>query len=208
MGVESGEEGRPGLDEQVRMLLDGGDVNAAATLALRVLGPEVFGFIVGVLNNGDAADEVFAATSERLWRSLPTFQGRCSLRTWTYVIARHEIVRFSNSERRHGVGRVPISQIESVVADVTAQSHATLRLTERRDRLSRLRDELPVDDRVLLVLRVDRQLPWDEIALAFVEDAAASGDDDRKREAARLRKRFQLVKERLTARARDEGLLT
>ena len=73
----------------------------------------------------------------------------------------------------------------------------------RRSTLTKLRDELPIEDRMLLILRVDRKLAWDEIALAFAEDSDAFSDEDRKREAARLRKRFQLVKQRLVARARD-----
>jgi RNA polymerase sigma-70 factor (ECF subfamily) len=69
-------------------------------------------------------------------------------------------------------------------------------------KLTSLRDELPVEDRTLLILRVDRDLAWDEIALAFAENPEAFSDEERKREAARLRKRFQLVKERLVARIR------
>ena len=61
---------------------------------------------------------------------------------------------------------------------------------------------------MILVLRVDRDLPWDEVALAFVDDPEGCSDKDRKTEAARLRKRYQHVKERLAERARKEGLLS
>jgi RNA polymerase sigma-70 factor (ECF subfamily) len=56
------------------------------------------------------------------------------------------------------------------------------------------------------VLRVDRQLDWREIAV--VMDATKSGlaEDDVTREAARLRKRFQLVKDRLRSLARERGI--
>lgn len=207
MGAGTGHQVCPAFDAKVRSLLETVGVNAATNSALRVLGPEVRGFIVGVLRNQDAADEVFSVTSSRFWQSLPSFQWRCSLRTWAYVIARHEITRYGSSERRHCVGRVPISEIADVVAAVTTQARATQALTDLRDQFTRLRDELSVDDRVLLVMRVDRQLPWDEVALAFVESPETCDDDERAREAARLRKRFQLVKQRLTARARDEGLV-
>ncbi|MCU0685858.1 MAG: sigma-70 family RNA polymerase sigma factor [Polyangiaceae bacterium] len=194
------------LDEQVRHLLEAGDAPRAITLALRQLGPEVFGFIAGVLGRDANADEVFAITSERLWRSLPTFAWRCPLRAWAYIIARNEIARFRSNERRHAIRRVPISELEDVIAAITTQAH-TQRSVARRERLATFRDELPVDDRALLILRVDRQLSWDDIALAFVDEPATCSDDERKREAARLRKRFQLVKERLAKRARAEGLL-
>jgi RNA polymerase sigma-70 factor (ECF subfamily) len=97
--------------------------------------------------------------------------------------------------------------------------------TAKQRQLTALRDELPIEDRTLLILRVDRKLSFDEIALVFAEnlESIAEGDadggaaggstprgsersetgtGDRRREAARLRKRFQLVKQRLVARAR------
>lgn len=167
----------------------------------------MFGFIAGILKKGHDTDEVFAAVSERLWRSLPAFRWRCSLRTWAYVITRREVTRFRSGQRRHDVGRVPISQVEDVIAAATTQARATHRSAERREKLESLREELPVDDRMLFVLRLDRNMSWDEIALVFAADAATCGDDERKREAARCRKRYQLIKDRLTRRARDEGLL-
>ncbi|HEY0481953.1 MAG TPA: sigma-70 family RNA polymerase sigma factor [Kofleriaceae bacterium] len=187
-------------DERVRSLLAAGETGAAVTLALRELGPEVLGFLSGVLGDADA-DEVFSALSERLWRSLDGFEGRCSLRTWTYVLARREIGRFRKRTRRHEEGRVPISELKDVLA-VSRTRTRSLLASDRRQQLTALRDELPIEDRTLLILRVDRKLAWDDIALAFADTPEAFSEDDRKREAARLRKRFQLIKQRLVARAR------
>jgi RNA polymerase sigma-70 factor (ECF subfamily) len=187
-------------DERVRSLLAAGETGAAVTLALRELGPEVLGFLSGVLGDADA-DEVFSALSERLWRSLDGFEGRCSLRTWTYVLARREIGRFRKRTRRHEEGRVPISELKEVLA-VSRTRTRSLLASDRRQQLTALRDELPIEDRSLLILRVDRKLAWDDIALAFADTPEAFSDHDRKREAARLRKRFQLIKQRLVARAR------
>jgi len=75
--------------------------------------------------------------------------------------------------------------------------------TQNQRRLTALRDALPIDERTILILRIDRNLTWDEIALAFAESPEAVSEGDRKREAARLRKRFQLVKRRLVAQARE-----
>jgi RNA polymerase sigma-70 factor (ECF subfamily) len=181
-------------------------VAGAVTEALRVLGPDVLGFLSGVLRSDADADEVFAVVSERLWRSLATFQWRCSLRTWSHVIARHEMERFRRGARRHVQGRVPISELAEVIAAVVTETRSGER-SERRRAVSRLRDELPEADRELLVLRVDRELSWDEMALALSEDPERCTDEECKREAARLRKRFQILKKRLAGRARDEGLL-
>ena len=188
------------LDHRAREFLRAGDTSEAATLVLRELGPEVLGFLSGVLGDGDA-DEVFSAWSERLWRSLKGFEGRCSLRTWTYVLARREISRFRKGMRRHAEGRVPLSELQSVLAGPRSRTHNTMATAKQRQ-LTALRDELPIEDRTLLILRVDRKLSFDEIALAFAEAPESMTEVDRRREAARLRKRFQLVKQRLVARAR------
>lgn len=187
------------LGQQTRDLLADGKIAEATTLVLQVYGPEILGFVSGVLNDSDG-DEVFSAFSERLWRSLERFQWRCTLRTWVYVLARHEISRFRRGVRRHVEGRVPLSELQSVL-EAVRKTHTT-RASEHRSTLVRLRDELPIEDRALLILRVDRGLSFEDIALAFAEDPETTGADELKREAARLRKRFQLVKERLTARAR------
>ncbi|HEX3758821.1 MAG TPA: hypothetical protein VHW23_08955, partial [Kofleriaceae bacterium] len=57
------------LDHRVRELLLAGDTRGAATHVLRELGPEILGFLSGVLGDADG-DEVYSAWSERLWKSL------------------------------------------------------------------------------------------------------------------------------------------
>lgn len=194
------------LDGRARSLVTSGAVAEAATLVLRALGPEVWGFVAGVMRSDVDADEVFATTSERFWRSLDRFEWRCSLRTWLHVLARHEMDRFHRGARRHVRGRVRISELADAIAAVKTDTMSRRRASARR-KLDRLRDELAPDDRALLVLRVDRELAWDEIALAFAPDAERCSDAERTREAARLRKRFQLIKKRIAERAREEGLL-
>jgi RNA polymerase sigma-70 factor (ECF subfamily) len=204
-GTVGDADGAP-LDERVRALLAANDVSRATTETLRALGPEVLGFLYGVLGSEADAEEVLAATSERLWRSLTSFEWGCSLRTWAYVIARHEIERFRRGARRHVAGRVPISELEDVLTAVRTETRSDLR-SEKRVKLRAFRDELSVDDRTLLILRVDRGLPWDEIALAFLENPERCPPEERKRESARLRKRYQIIKQHLAKRAREEGLL-
>jgi hypothetical protein len=71
-----------------------------------------------------------------------------------------------------------------------------------------LREQLPLEDQTLLILRVDRQLPWRELALVMHDgDAPAPEADQLEIVAARLRKRFQAVKDKLRKLAIAEGLL-
>jgi RNA polymerase sigma-70 factor, ECF subfamily len=187
------------LEDRIRSLLAAGEIEGAITAALRELGPEILGFLSGVLGDDDG-DEVFSAFSERLWHSLERFQWRCTLRTWAYMLARREIGRFRRGARRHVEGRVPISELQEVL-EAVRKTRSTL--AARRSTLTRLRNELPVEDRTLLILRVDRDFSFEDIAVAFADEPEALGDDDIKREAARLRKRFQLIKQRLMARVRQ-----
>jgi RNA polymerase sigma factor (sigma-70 family) len=194
------------VEDRVRSILASGDTGRALNETLRLLGPEILVYVSGVLRDDADADDVFAAVSERLWRSFETFDWRCSLRTWAHVIASREIIRFRRSGRRHLQGRVPISQIAELIAAVRTETRSEQR-SERERAVARLRDDLPEEDRMLLVLRVDRSLPYDEIALAFAEDPERCTGEARKTEAARLRQRFVSVKKRIAKLARERGLL-
>lgn len=186
------------LDDRIRELLGARQISEATTLALRVLGPEMLGFLSGVLGDADG-DEAFQSFSEHLWRSLDRFQGRCTMRTWAYVIARRAISKFRRGERRHLEGRVPISELQDVLEEVR-KTRTTL--AADRQRLTKLRDELKIPDRMLLIMRVDRSLSFEEIAMAFADDPDVLSTEELKRESARLRKRFQLVKRSLMERLR------
>jgi RNA polymerase sigma-70 factor (ECF subfamily) len=201
---------RAQLERDARALCERGDHAAAATLAIKGYGPELFGFVYSMSpGEADAAD-AFAETAEALWRSLPTFAWQCSLRTWAYAIARNQMRhrrRGAARQRKRGanVGDAPLEQVAIAVRTETLPF---LR-TENRTRLQVLRDELPEEERMLLALRIDRRLAWNDIARVLAE----GGEDEPPasvavaKEAARLRKQFQVVKDRLRARAKKEGLI-
>jgi RNA polymerase sigma-70 factor (ECF subfamily) len=73
-------------------------------------------------------------------------------------------------------------------------------LERRAESLDRLRGELAQEDQNLLVLRLDQELAWEEIAVVL------SGGGPPVKPAA-LRKRFERLKERMAKRAREQGLL-
>ena len=196
--------GSPDRERQVRDLLKARRLDPAATLALRTYGPELYGFLASQLGNESDAAEVFSQLTEDLWRGLPRFEWRCSLRTWLYLLARHATSRFRSSPWNRG-GRTGDSKLDVQIAEVRSRTEPWLR-TEVKDRLRRLRDSLAPDDRLLLVLRLDRQLAWNEVALVTLGEEGATAEA-LKRESARLRKRFQDLKEELRVRAVREGLL-
>jgi RNA polymerase sigma-70 factor (ECF subfamily) len=198
------ETARARLESEVRALCERGDYAAGATAALRGYGPEIYGFLVAVRRDETSADEAFSDFAEGLWRALPSFAWSSTLRTWAYAIARN-VTRAARraaarQDRRHA-GPSALDHVAHVVRTETR----TLLKTQKRSRLEALRDALPPDDRALLVLRVDRGLAWNELAAVLAEGELDAADVAR--EAARLRKRFQLVKERLRELARREGLV-
>lgn len=191
------------VEAELGSLLVAGTYDRALELALEAYGAELFGFIIHVVGNDSAADDVFAQTAEDLWNGLPRFERRSSVRTWMYALARHAAARYRRSPWQRA--RTGESAIDQHIAQARSRTAPWLR-TEVKDRWRSLRDELDPDDRTLLVLRVDRDLPWNDIALVLTddEDPTPAALD---RVAARLRKRFQLLKTELRERARAAGLV-
>jgi len=158
----------------------------------------------------ERGDVSSAVTSTLEGYGLTTFAWESTLRTWVYAIARN-IMRANRrkaARRERRVARVGDSAIEAVAAKVRTETLTFLR-TEQRTRVQALRDALPEEDRILLILRIDRQLAWDELARVMAATGPGGALDNAAvtKESARLRKRFQLVKERLREHAKREGLL-
>jgi RNA polymerase sigma-70 factor, ECF subfamily len=210
VALRSMNQARAQTDESaMRSAWSAGDARAAVRLILDAYGREVFGFLVVLQGDADAADDAFSLFAERLWQSLPKFEWRCSVRTWVYLLARNASAEVRRGRARRDRREVPIpedSQASELAVRICTQTLSELR-TERRTALQLLRDELPQEDRMLLVLRVDRRLAWRDVARVFL--SAERSDDERalEQESARLRKRFQLVRERLVAAGKKRGLI-
>jgi RNA polymerase sigma-70 factor, ECF subfamily len=204
------DDARTQLEADVRARCERGDHAGAATAILRGYGPELLGFLAAIHRDEAAASETFAELAETLWRALPRFAWESTARTWAYAVARN-VVRSRKrgaARRQRRVVQPGEEFFEEMAQKVRTETLAYLR-TEKKTRLQALRDALVEEDRMLLILRVDRGLPWNELARILTETESEEPLDDATiaREAARLRKRFQLVKDRLRDLARKEGLL-
>ena len=195
-------------ERPIRAAWDLGDFDAAATLSLELYGREVFGFLAARSPNHDTAADIFGQFSEDFWKTLPDFQWRCSLRTWAYKLARHAAHNYRRKERRSDAAQ-SLSQLSrlSVLVDRVRTETCQHLKTEVKSRLQELREQLPPDDQTLLILRVDRGMSWRELAEVMWTEPTAPSEDDLKREAAKLRKRFQVAKDRLRELATGAGLL-
>jgi RNA polymerase sigma-70 factor (ECF subfamily) len=191
----------PSDEADLQVALDAADYAKATRLMLLAYGNEVYDLLHALHRDGADADDAFSLFAEGLWQSMPRFERRCSPRTWAYAIARRAPLRQRRAE--------PVLRLTPELADLAERLRtetSPLFRTERRSRLLELRDALPEDDRLVLMLRVDRRLTWDELVVVLHGDTSLD-EEGRVREAARLRKRFQLVRERLREAARRAGLL-
>jgi RNA polymerase sigma-70 factor (ECF subfamily) len=192
------------LEQRIRSSLDAKDFRAAATLAVEEYGPEVLGFLISFLHDENDATEAFSQTCADLWSGLPRFEGRSSFRTWFYVLARHAASRLRRSPQRRAGRNVPMSEVTDIAEAVRSRTMPHL-LTAVKSRFAAIREALPEEDRALLVLRVDRNMSWNDIARVLHPDESA---EELARASARLRKRFQLLKDEIRALAREVGLVS
>jgi RNA polymerase sigma-70 factor (ECF subfamily) len=191
------------LEDRIRAAATAGDWAGATTIAIEGYGDELLGYLVAMTGSVVDADDAFSFVAEHLWRSLPAFRWDCSLRTWAYGIARQAIGRKRRDPHRRRA--VPLDAVVSAAAAKIRTRTATFLRTESRDRIAALRAQLAPDDQTLLILRVNRKLPWREIARVLADDDAASTDAELTRRAAALRKRFERVKDQLKAQAGGAG---
>lgn len=200
-------EDRTAGEAEVREFTDSRDFDRATTLALSLYGREILEFLCGLQRSEADASEVFSLFAEALWRGLPDFSWHSSLRTWAYAIARNVSLRYRRDAKRRARRFVGMPDDLAELAErLRSQTQSYLR-TAHRTKLSALRQKLSEEDQMLLLLRVQRRLAWEDLARVFA-DSQGTANDNLAREAARLRKRFQLVKERLAKLARAEGLVS
>jgi RNA polymerase sigma-70 factor, ECF subfamily len=203
-------EDRETLERRIRAHWEADDKKRAATLLLEAYGRELLGFLIARLRDHDAALEVFSQFTEDLWRGLDGFRWQCSARVWSYALVRHAASRsVKDARKRHGrqvsLSRAgPLSQIEQKLRTATR----TAARTEARSRVAALREMLPVEDQTLIILRVNRKLDWKEIAQVMVdEDGGVVSEDMLLKAANRLKKRYQLAKDKLRKMAIEHGIV-
>lgn len=186
------------VDDEVRALLTGGDARAAATVALRGLGPDLLRFLRSVLRDEGLAGDAFSVAAENLWRGLPGFGWRSSLKTWALRLCWNAAANVRDDAWRRK-GR-PFATGEASALAVELQTRTALRDERQRQAVQALRAELEPDEQSLLALRLDQGLEWSEVAEVLAGDG-------RPVSALALMKRFERIKDRLGRLAREKGLL-
>jgi len=97
-----------------------------------------------------------------LWRSLPAFRNRCSMRTWVYRVAHNVAATYVLRARRRRTNMlVNLDDLE--IADEVADAGATIDETRALARLTQLIQRLKPIDREVIILHLEG-LSRDEIA--------------------------------------------
>lgn len=186
-------------EDRANDLIAAGDLRGAAEAIVRDHGPSILGYLASVLRNDADASDVFSQFTEDLWRGLPGFRGECPVRVWAYRVAWHAAARHLRDPYRQRGRRLETTELSRIAEEV--RSSVLLGRGEARQQgIDRLRSRLTPEEQTLLVMRLDRNLAWREVALVL----AAEGEPV---DEVALRKRFERLKTKLTDLAREEGLL-
>jgi RNA polymerase sigma-70 factor, ECF subfamily len=202
-------QARAELEHDIRSRCQRADFAGAAGIALRGYGPEIFGFLIAFHRSEQDASEVFSAFTERMWRALESFAWESSFRTWAYTIARNASLTYRDEAQRRARVYKPLpegSQL-SKIAEEVRQSTLSYLKSETKSRAARLREALSEEEQMLLALRVDKGLAWNDLVRVLHDGDETLSDEMLKRESARMRKRFQAIKEKLVELGRREGIL-
>jgi RNA polymerase sigma-70 factor (ECF subfamily) len=186
-------------EEQIRSFLAKGELREAATAAIRAYHLEVLRLLRASLRNEADAQEAFSVFAEHLWRSIGTYEGRASFRTWALRVAANAALNVRSEAWRRRGRRFEPGEASAIAARLSTAS--AVRLDAHRTAIDRLREALSLEDQLLLALRIDQGLSWADVAEVLSAEGAPPVS------AATLMKRFERLKERLTRLAADAGLL-
>jgi len=179
------------LEGRVRSLLEKGELDLAATIAIEALRPEALAYLRTRLDE-DEANDALSLWSEAVWKDLGSFRWQSSLRAWAIGVARHSASRIVRKPHRHREQHLSSSAASWIAASIGTSVAIS---AERHQKLALLRATLDEDEQELLTLRIDRGLEWEEVAYILETNSAA------------VRKRMERLTKKLAQQARELGLL-
>lgn len=193
------------VETEARVLAAAARWSDLTALALRAYGPELLEYLCAIGRSETDGGDAFAQLSVDLWRGLPGFRWDASLRTWCYTLARHALVRLQRSPARRRTVALESAELAELAVQIRTRTITHLR-SEVKDRVRELRTKLSPRDQSILVLRIDRNLAWRDIARVLADEDATLTEHELVRTAAALRKAFERIKHELRALAEAEGL--
>jgi RNA polymerase sigma-70 factor, ECF subfamily len=128
------------MDSDVQRVLSQGQRDRAFEMILALYETKVYRLVYSMIGNAALAQEVAQDSFFKVWQALEAFDGRASLGTWIYTIARNTALTHLRAESYRRT--VPLGAIKEPAA-VNRQEHADLRQMVER---------LPEEQREAVVL--------------------------------------------------------
>jgi RNA polymerase sigma-70 factor (ECF subfamily) len=155
------------LDEVLVRQAGLGDKVAFSQLAQRH-GPGLYRYLLRLLNDGGDADDCAQETLLAAWKGLPGFRGESSVRTWLFVLARHEAQAVLRRRARvPSSGSLPVVDVHEAaeeLRDLRADPEGDTIATGLLAALDASLLLLPERQRSVWILREVEDLPYAEIA--------------------------------------------
>jgi RNA polymerase sigma-70 factor, ECF subfamily len=134
----------------------------------------VYGLALHILGDREEALDVSQEVFLTIYRKMDTFRGESSLKTWIYRIAAHRAAnrfRWWNRIRRRGtvsleehLSKSPNSEVFCNLRSDTQSPEEALLLQEKRAEIEHILLELPLQQRIAVIMRDIEELSYEEIA--------------------------------------------
>ena len=148
-------------DEELMLAYAAGDIAAFETLYARHRGP-LYRFIVRGISPRATADECFQDTWARVVAARARYRPEARFGTWLYQIAQRLLI----DQYRRARPQVSLDEDDSplhLAGDEQEKPEQELGRFEEQRRLRQALAELPDEQRIVLQLRLEQELPLEEI---------------------------------------------
>ena len=151
-------------DERLRRFA-AGDVAAFESL-FRDFHSAIYGWIVRIVRDRGAAEDVTIETFWRIWRGRARFDPHRSFGAWARRIATNSAIAYLGRRSPVAGRREPAGERQTATGDLAAQLDA-------REKIIRAFEGLPPKLRTAATLAIVEELPYDEIADALAISVGA-----------------------------------
>lgn len=184
------------LEDEVRALLSKGADGAAATRVIQAFGQRVMAHLRTVLRDPDDVEDAHSVWAEHVWKGLPRFAWRSSLRTWAFRLALNVALNMRNEAFRRRVRRFETGEASALAASLRSSGS----YERKRNKMGELRRYLTDAELMLVSVHTELELSWDEAAEVYAEAGEHVSADT-------LAKRWERLKARMARLARDLDLV-
>lgn len=153
-------QGEP-TDEELMLAYGAGDVGAFQTLYARHRGP-LFRYLARQLRDGSLAEEFFQDVWQRVIAARGRYRPEAKFGTWLFQIAHNRLADHWRGRQHRPDAPEDAQAAAERIPDPDGPERQLSAFEERR-RLQRALEELPEDQREVVLLRLEQELSLEEI---------------------------------------------